>query len=534
MSAVLSFTHKRLHRRIDQYRSTGNLTAAQTALESLIQLLPDDIQANFDLAQVLLERGHLKASEKYLQKIINCAPNDPKVYFELVKRLYRTGNILAARQCLETSEGFGNLPGEMVAAQAHLRWMLGEITPAKSKIEHALSLGVDTPDEHYLHASLLQFVGLLGEAVDVLENCIERWPAFGGAAMALGKLKRQTAENNHLNYLNHVLQRIPEYGTVPGDRLIRAEFEAALFKELDDLERYDEARKPLFSFNHLMHELNPYEPNDEEALVDALISESARDKLGRAVPRKNTVGPIPIFIVGMPRSGSTLLDRMLSCHSEVASAGEINDVLKQVHWLADVPMDGAASTVRAIQKLSKADLGGLGARYLEQTQWRAQGCRYYIDKLPANIQWVSIIRRALPNSIIVHVTREPMDLCFSNFKAMFGNTSAYSYDLRSIGHYYLQYQRLVNHWHAAFPGAILDVNYESLVVDPVAAITNVLSHCKLEFQEKCVHPELNGAPVATPSSGQVREAIHKRALGQWMHYQSDLQPLRGALASAIQ
>jgi hypothetical protein len=145
---------------------------------------------------------------------------------------------------------------------------------------------------------------------------------------------------------------------------------------------------------------------------------------------------------------------------------------------------------------------------------------------------VAFIRRALPHAPILHMVREPMDTCFSNFKALFGNIASYSYNLQSLAHYYGLYERLANHWQASMPGAMLDVSYTSLVRDPETTLRRVLQHCGLPFEAGCLQPELNPSPVATPSSAQVRQSIHTRGVDQWRQYAKQLEPLRLAMAAS--
>ncbi|MDQ6648410.1 MAG: sulfotransferase, partial [Pseudomonadota bacterium] len=168
---------------------------------------------------------------------------------------------------------------------------------------------------------------------------------------------------------------------------------------------------------------------------------------------------------------------------------------------------------------------------LKQTQWRARGRGFYIDKLPTNVQMVAFIRKALPHAPILQMVRDPVDTCFSNFKAMFGNVSPYSYDLQALADYYRHYARLIAHWRQQLPGVMLDVSYAELVSDPERVLRQVLAHCGLPFEPGCLQPEHNASPVATPSSTQVRESIHIRGIGQWRHYAQQLEPLRKALAA---
>lgn len=525
----LHASEDRLRRRARQYIENRQLVAAQATLETLLERVTHDAVARMQLSDVLLERGQLRASTRELLAVMSGLPDDAALLTELARRLCIRGETVAARACLEHPSIAHESSASLLAVQAHLRWMLNEIPAALVLLERAMAAGVDTPDEHYLHAMLLQFSGQMEAAGAVLDTCLRRWPTFSGAAMARARLRRQTAGSNHIDFLRAQLGRIPVNSHVAADNLVRAEFEHALFKELDDLGQYGEAWSALERSNAIMHALNPYDAAGEAAVTDAIIRQPlAGPAVSTQLPESG--GPIPIFIVGMPRSGSTLLDRMLSNHSQVVSAGEINELLRQLQWLADVPDGGVQRRLELINRSRDIDFKELGARYLRQTQWRAQGRGYYINKLPTNFPFVDIIHRALPHAPILHMVREPMDVCFSNLKAMFGNTSAYSYDLASLAHYHGQYVRLMRHWRATLPGAVLDVSYAALVRQPEKVMHEVLAYCRLDLEEDCLHPERNTAPVATPSSAQVREAIHSRGLGEWQNYAAQLEALRLALA----
>jgi tetratricopeptide (TPR) repeat protein len=520
-----------LRRHARQLIDTRQWSAAQAALESLLRHVPHDTAALVDLSDVLFKRGLVRASTRPLLQALEHLPRDVPLIIGLVQRLLAKGEILAARACLELLAQAPSPPSELLVAQAHLRFNIGDIPLARELLERALRAGADAPGEHHLHAMLLQFSGEIGQACEVLETCLQRWPRYGDAAMVLVNLRRQKPESNLLPFLQEQLRRLPVDSRDPDDRFVRAEFEYAQFKVLDDLGRYKEAWPALARCNALMHELNPYQAADKTAITEALIAlpdavlawdgSSAAGRLD---------GPTPIFIVGMPRSGTTLLDRMLSGHSQVVSAGEIIDFWRQLHWVADMPPAKSESLLKIIQRSGDIDFAELGARYLKQTQWRAHGRKFYIDKLPTNVQMIAFIRKALPHAPILHIVRDPMDTCFSNFKVMFGNVSPYSYDLQALAHHYRQYARVTAHWRTRIPNAMHDVSYASLVRDPEATMRQVLGHCGLEIEQACLRPELNASPVATPSSAQVRESIHTRGIGQWRHYAEPLEPLREALA----
>ena len=526
-SLNLSTAESQLRQQIRQCIDNQQWDAAQAALESLLLLAPDDAVARLELADVLFQRGRLRESTALMLRVAQRLPRDTAFIIKAAQRLVAVGETLAARSCLDLLAQAPDPPPALLVGQAHLRFLLGEIAAARALMEGAMATGIDSPGELHLYAMLLQFSGDIDQACTVLESCLERWPHFGDAAMVLVNLRKQKPEANRLAFVQEQLQRLPLHGGKHDAMFVRAEFEYAQFKILDDLKRYEEAWPALARCNALMHELNPYDAAGEAAVTDALIHLPAPERhVARGRGQKAFDGPVPIFIVGMPRSGTTLLDRMLSAHSEVVSAGELIDFWRQLHWEADVTPARAEGVLEIIRRSEDLNYAELGARYLRQTQWRAQGRAYYIDKLPANIQMVAFIRQALPHAPILHMVRDPVDTCFSNFKAMFGNVSPYSYDLHALAHYYGEYARLASHWHKRLPGAMLDVSYAALVRDPQTTLRGILEHCGLALEDGCLHPELNPSPVATPSSAQVRESIHTRGLDQWRHYATQLEPLR--------
>lgn len=512
-----------------QVEDGTGLAATQAALESRIARSPRDVASLVELSKVMFQRGHFRASSQPLLQAATRLPRNAPLILSLVERLVASGEIVAARACLDLLAQAPEPPAELLAAQAHLRFMLGDIAIAMGLMEQAVQAGANTPGELHMHAMLLQFSGRIDEAHALLERCLSRWPTFGDAAMVLVNLRKQLPESNLLDWFREQLRRMLAPGIDHERDFVRAEFEYACFKTLDDLGNHEEAWAALSRCNALMHTLNPYRAEAEAAVVTALTRMPETRTPTSAPPP----GPVPIFVVGMPRSGTTLLDRILSSHSQVASAGEIIDFWRQLHWVADVAPARSEGLLEVIRRSGQIDYRELGERYLKQTQWRAQGKAWYVDKLPANIQMVAFIRRALPHAPILHMVRDPMDTCFSNYKAMFGNISPYSYDLEALAHYFGQYTRLARHWSTALPGAMLDVPYADLVQRTEAMVRKVLDFCGLPVEEACFRPERNAAPVATPSSAQVRETIHTRGLGQWRTYAQQLEPLRRALTMQL-
>lgn len=509
----------------------GQFEAACALLSTLADQVPDNPYVRMDLATVLQQSGRLRDSTQHLLEAARLPALDSAFAVHLARGLFHGGEALAARACLDPIERMPHLPATLLAEMAHLHWTMLDVPAARVAIDRAVAAGAQSANELHLQAMLMQFAGDLEQAEAVLRRCLQRWPGFGSAALALANLRRQTPVSQLLDVLRQQLQRLPTHGDA-ASIANRAAFEAALFKTLDDLGEADAAWQALVRCNALMCQVVRYDAAAETALVDALLQVGTA-LAQRPLPEMTSPDePQPIFIVGMPRSGTTLLDRMLSSHSRVASAGEITDFMRQLRYVTDVPPQGVQGNRIALERSVRADLAELGRRYLAQTQWRAEGRAYYLDKLPGNLRLVAHIRHALPHARILHITRDPMDACFSNLATMFGNSSPHSYDQATLAHHYGQHARLVRHWREVMPGAMLEVSYGALVQQPETTLRAVLDHCGLAEEDACFHPERNTAPVATPSGMQVRERIHTRGLERWRRYAPHLDILQRAVAAA--
>ncbi len=524
----------KLRQQARAFVQSNDLPAARAVLEALIAGCPSDLPAYLDLAHVLLGAKSFRASTECLVK---AATRDgeasPASRITLARRLCFSGEVVAAKECVERLGKAIRLDGPGLAALAHLYWLIGDVVTASQYSHRACQIGVNTPNEWHLHAMLCHFQGEREQARHILETCLERWPRFGAAAQALANLRTYGPEHHHIQIFRDQLEQLPRNASDPDGSMLRAQFLSALSKELDDLDDTAGSWAALIESKAIMRTLNPYDPTMESIITTELLDAIAALSPVKKMTAEASIseGPLPIFIVGLPRSGSTLLDRVLSSHPDVESAGEINDFMRQLHWVADVPPAGIAGMREVLRRLPQLDLAELGQRYLAQTRWRARGRRYFVDKLPINIQLVPIIRRALPHAPILHIVRDPMDVCFSNFRAMFGDVSPWCNDLASVAHFHSEYRRIVDHWHVVCRDAMLEVDYRALVEDPEPAIRAILTHCGLPFDARCLHPESNPSPVATPSAAQVREPVHRRGLSSWRRYATQLAPLRAALAS---
>ena len=389
-------------------------------------------------------------------------------------------------------------------------------------LDRAHAMGLDTAELHYRRGLAQLYAGDSAGAEASLAACLARDPQSLPALRARSRLRRATPERHHLDELHRVAARTPDHAA---DAPL---LYYTLFKELDELGETDAAWAALDRGMRLRRGQVRYDAGAEDALFQALHEvRPVADGEGAT-----TNGPIPVFIVGMPRSGTTLLERMLGAHPQVADGGELRDFTTQMRWLTGC-MGGPHPDLALARAATTLDVAALGERYLAHTQWRAGGRSHYTDKLPTNFLNVGWIARALPQARILHMARAPIDSCFSNLKELFADAYPHSYDQHDMADHYRRYRALMAHWHQAFPGRVLDVHYERLVRDPQAVAREVLAFCGLPWTDGVLAPEQRRSAVATASSVQVREAIHPRFVGQWRRYADQLAPLiarLGALA----
>lgn len=370
-------------------------------------------------------------------------------------------------------------------------------------------------------ATSLTFNGRLEEAEQEYEACISRDPEHWKAHLALSQHRRQTEHRNHI-------ERLRSLRAVHGsDPVAVLYLELALAKELEDLGQYKESFSHLVAGKSAGGKLECYQPGRDIELFDALQAAfpEVDDRMIGDPSRE------PIFVIGMPRSGTTLVDRILSSHPAVASAGELQNfgvVLKRM----SASRTQALLDPDTINCALGVDWRELGQAYLASTRPGTGRTAHFVDKLPHNFLYAGFIARALPNARIVCLRRDPMDSCLSNFRQLFaaGNPYyGYSYDVLDTGRYYLRFERLVQHWQNVLPGRILEVDYEMLLSDQEGQTRRLLEFCGLPWEDACLRFEDNAAPVATASVVQVREGLHRRSSGRWRRYSAELEELRALL-----
>lgn len=376
------------------------------------------------------------------------------------------------------------------------------------------------------YATALTLAGDIDGAARALEACLRADPRYWKAYLSRAHLRRHQPEDNHIRELRSLLD------TVDGDAMAALCVNLALFKELEDCGEHDEAFQRLVDGKAAWRRHAPgYSTNDDEELFSALVDACPRDVPASAGCDSRE----PIFIIGLPRSGTTLVERIVSSHSQVYSAGELQNfgvALKRATGSTTPPVLDLDVVARSRAGL---DWKALGERYLASTRPGTGAKPHFIDKLPQNFLYAGYIAAALPNARIICLRRNPMDSCLGNFRQLFAPGSPfseYSFDLADTARYYVLFDRLMQAWRERIPGRILELQYEDVVDDIEGTARRLLGFCDLPWEDACVRFEENPAPVATASAVQVREPVNRRGIGRWKRYESQLQPVREVLEAA--
>jgi predicted Zn-dependent protease len=507
---------------IAQAMTANDLPRAEALLRQRLRQQPFCVATIRLMAELAVRVGRARDSETLLRRALELAPGFVAARANLATLLYRQNRFAEAvaelDAVLETGEA--NPASRNLMAVA-----LGRIGDYDEALRLYEQLTPDFPDHPKLWMSyghILKTVGRQEESIAAYRQALASKPDLGEVWWSLANLKTVRFGADDVS----AMERALEHELDPDDRL---HLHFALGKAYGDAGEAEPSFRHYAAGNALRKAEQDYDPDAVTAQVEAMIATltpqflSAREDWGDPAPD-------PIFILGLPRAGSTLIEQILSCHSQIEGTMELPDIpflaAREARAQGLLPREWP----EAVKSMDRAKLAALGAEFLERTRvQRKTGKPFYIDKLPNNWAYAGFIHLILPNAKIIDARRHPLDCCFSNFRQHFAKGQAFTYDLEDIGRYYADYVRAMDHYDRVLPGHIHRVIHERLLDDPEREVRALLAYLRLEFEESCLEFHRSSRPVRTASSEQVRRPLNREGVGQWQPFEPWLGPLKQAL-----
>jgi tetratricopeptide (TPR) repeat protein len=520
--AIVTDIHAEDMKQAMQYLMDGRAREAETIFRSILEKDQNHLRALIGLASIAVDAGSFDDAERLLRQALSISPHLDRIWIGLTRIEAHKGHYHEAETCARKAVAFGpDNPESWTRLGIVLAWVL-KTEEAKDALEKSLSIDPNQPQTQIALGHVLKTLGDNQESVQAYRRSIVLQPRMGEAYWSLADLKTYHFTEQECSEMKHVL------GSEPLDDMNRAAFHFALGWAHEDQGEYEASFKHYESGNAIKHQLESFDAErflDKVSRTKTFFSKEESFTGTSYIDEQNAV---PIFIVGLPRSGSTLVEQILASHSLVQGTMELPHILNYAAALDATGEDGNAYP-EALAELSQERLSGLGNLYLKETEVYRRDSHFFTDKMPNNYFHVGLIHLMLPQAVIVDVRRNPMDCCFSLYKQNFAQGQAFSNRLEDLALYYNEYVGLMEFWERVLPGRVLRIEYESLVKDSESEIRGLLAHCGLEFESSCLKFYETERSVRTASAEQVRQPIYDKRVHYWQKYEGFLEPLQSAL-----
>jgi tetratricopeptide (TPR) repeat protein len=515
--------------------SDGELSAAEKILRVYLLKSGEDVEALRLLARIVHRREELDDAELLLEAVLKLAPNYLASRLDYVRVLIDRQKYLRAREEIDTLLRLepGNTYYLSLSAAACVG--LGEQEAAIALYRQLLAASPSPADLHVSLGHALKTVGQPKEATESYQMAVAARPNFGDAWWSLANLKTYRFSQSEIEHLR------AEEAAAAAHPVDRYHLCFALGKAFEDRNEYAESWQFYERGNALKRAESRYHPEITETntrqQIEVCTAQFFAARVGVGVQ-----DPDPIFIVGLPRSGSTLIEQILASHSQVEGTQELSEIQRIVLGMRGKPSGLGGPRLRSMKdnsypgvlaEFAPEDFSGLGERYMTDTRAYRKHKPFFIDKMPNNFRHLGLIHLMMPNAKIIDARREPMACCFSNLKQLFASGQEFTYSIEHIARYYRTYLELMRHWDAVLPGRILRVWHEDVVEDLNGNVRRILEFCGLAFDPACVEFYKTERSVRTASSEQVRQPIFREGLSQWRNYEPWLGPLKYSLDDAL-
>ena len=511
---------------VESFRA-GRLGQAERFCRDVLKSNPDNVTALRLLAEIGIKVGVYVDAEYLLERCLDLAPD-----FDLARLNY--ANVLGKREKLPEALaqvdqlllGQPDRPAYLAQRAATLVRM-GDFERALPVYEYLIGHFPAQPSIVLSHGHALKTVGRQNDAIAAYRRAIELRSAFGDGYFSLANLKTFRFDDNDIEKMTSLI------GEGKGDREDQFHLCFALGKALDDRGLYDDAYHYFALGNRSKEQSEAYKADTTSALVGKITAVCSCELFEKSVG-KGCDAPDPIFVIGLPRSGSTLLEQILASHSQVDGTKELVHILSFVRRLGGRRKKSDTSRYpKLLGDMPAEQMLELGREYIDVTRVQRGDAAFFVDKMPNNFFHVGLISMILPNATIIDARRHPMAACFSGFTQLFARGQPFTYSLSDIGRYYRDYVRVMDHWDVVLPGKVLRVQYEEVVADTENQVRRMLDHCRLPFEERCLAFHDTDRAVRTASSEQVRQPIYNAALEHWRHYEAHLETLKESLGPEV-
>lgn len=481
----------------DAYNNIGNVLRVQSrndeaiaSYRKAIEIQPDNIDAMLNLASLLGKMTRIEEAIEWDRRILALRPNFAEAHYHLGNALLGVDRLEEAVECFRNAR--------------------------RIKPDFIEATGAE--------AQALQKLGKYDESCECILPALERGVKSAAVVVALANVsKRLDRQEETITLIEEMLQQ----HSLPDNDKQQLHFAAG--RLYDEFERYQEAFEHYRRANAMYRARFPREEHDR--MVNNTIATFRPDRM-RSLPKAQTTSDRPVFIVGMPRSGTSLVEQILASHPHIFGAGELNDINQYANGL-QVRLGAAAPYPACLGEMTPAVLNSLAQQYLDGLLALDKTAVRVTDKMPHNFLHLGLIAMLFPGARIIHTMRDPMDTCLSIYFQQFNDLHAYARDLSDLGYYYHSYEKLMQHWRSVLDLPLLEIRYEEVVADPNTWIPRMVEFCGVEWDERCLQFHKTKRAVNTPSTEQVRQPLYSRSVGRWRHYETQLEPLRIALEQKV-